>query len=148
MNEIVRHKRAAAVTYGPAVPPLGARAVMAHRTRGGLLDAVRSRTRRGELQSVDGHSLRLEDGAWMIDVRVMPAAVRELRPRRRWPRVLLVAAPVFGLFGAVWWLAMALSAQALGAVLLLAVLLLWMLASRGRAGSAAIVVNQNVDIRR
>lgn len=150
MREI-EGRRQATVVYGPVVTPLGERAVAAHRTRAGLLEAVRRRQRRGEIQHAYGETMRWEDGAWLMDVRVMPATARELRPRPRWAGPAKVVAAVLltlgTLVGLGWWLFASLAAVPLAFLLIAAAVSLCGMASKGRT-VGDIIVQQNVDIRR
>lgn len=151
MDDIVRYKRPAAVLYGPVVAPLGEPAVVAHRTRAGLLEAVRRRTAAGEIASADGLSLRQEDRMWLIDVRLTPASSAELRPRPAWVKPAKVAAGATVALGIPatlgWWMATSLTAAPF-ALLLVFILLKLGISAFGGRGRTDVLIQQNVNVRR
>lgn len=148
MNEIVRSKRPAAVTYGPRVMLTGELAVLTHRTRAGLITSIRQRQARGEFAAVHGDSLRFEDGVYMVDVRLAP--LPDFRPRTRWRRPLMAIAVLalsVGLLAALgWWLATALAALPAALLLILAVVGLLMLTRKG-GRDISIIMQNNVNVR-
>lgn len=149
MDEIVRHQRPAPVVYGPRVRSLDSMAVMSRRSRSELLSAVRLKMRRGELESVHGDTLRIENGLWTVDVRLMP--LESVRPRPRWARAAIFlaigGASLGALFALGWW---ALSTLAvLPSAFLLIFIAVGMLASAHRATRPNVTVIQQsrVDVR-